>query len=99
MLEKRPVQSSTKDSESENSERVSIHTEASGSKKQYKKSAAPKHVKSSGLMIVEQIQNLIANAVKEHLGEGLRRTWLYTKPHTKRIDALCMPNGYQPPNF
>jgi len=36
-LEKRPAQSSTKDSESENSEKRSIHTKASDSKKQSKK--------------------------------------------------------------
>jgi len=24
---------------------------------------------------------------------------LYTKPYTKRIDALCIPHGYQPPKF
>jgi len=29
----------------------------------------------------------------------VRTTHLYTKPYTKRIDALCMPYGYQPPKF
>ena len=42
---------------------------------------------------------MIANAVKAQLGEGSRRTHLYTKPCTKRVDALRMPHGYQPPKF
>jgi len=50
-------------------------------------------------MSVEQIQSLITNAVKAQLGEGSRKTNLYTKPHTKRIDLLRMPHGYQLPKF
>ena len=78
---------------------MSIHIEASDSEKQSKKGETPKHVKSSGSMTIEQIQDLIANAVKVQLGEGSRRTHLYTKPYTKRVDALRMPHGYQPPKF
>jgi len=63
-LEKWLASSSTKDSESEDSEKVSIHTEASDSEKQSKKGTTPKHVKSSGSMTTEQIQDLIANAIK-----------------------------------
>ena len=50
-------------------------------------------------MTVEQIQDLIANVVKAQLGGGARKTHLYTKPYTKRLDALYMPRGYQPPKF
>jgi len=50
-------------------------------------------------MTIEQIQYLIANVVKAKLGGGSRRTHLYTKPYTKRVDALRMPPGYQPPKF
>jgi len=50
-------------------------------------------------MSIGQIQNLIANAVKTQLEGGSRKTHLYTKPYTKRFDALCMPRGYQPPKF
>jgi len=49
--------------------------------------------------MVEQIQDLIANAVKIQLGEGACKTHLYTKPYTKRVDVLYMPCGYQPPKF
>jgi len=42
---------------------------------------------------------LIANAVKLQLGGGACKTYLYTKPYAKRVDALYMPRGYQPPRF
>jgi len=50
-------------------------------------------------MSAKQIQNLIANVVKTQLGEGNRKTNLYTEPYTKRIDLLRMPYGYQLPKF
>jgi len=50
-------------------------------------------------MSVEQIQSLIANAVKAQLGGGFRKTHLYTKPYTKRIDALHTSHGYRLPKF
>ena len=98
-LEKQSTQSLAKDSKSEDSEKVSVHTEVSENEKKIKKGSTPKHVRSSGLMTIEQIQYLIANAVKAQLGEGSHRTHLYTKPYTKRVDALRMPPGYQPPKF
>jgi len=42
---------------------------------------------------------LIANAVKTQLGVGSQKSHLYTKAYTKRIDALRMPCGYQPPKL
>ena len=81
---------------SEDSKKMSIHIEASDGEKQSKKGATPKHVMSSRSMTIEQIQDLMANAVKAQLGEGSRRTLLYTKPYTKMVDALRMPHGYQP---
>ena len=50
-------------------------------------------------MTVEQIQDLIANAVTIQLGRGAHKTYLHTKPYTKRVDALYMPRGYQPLKF
>ena len=70
---------------------MSVHTEASDNEKQPKKCGLPQNVKSSGSMTTKQIQDLIANVVKAQLGEGLRRTYKYTKPYAKRVDALCMP--------
>jgi len=90
----RSAQSSTKDSESKDSGKVSIHIEASDNEKQPKKGTTPKNVKASRSMTIEQIQDLITNVVKAQLGEGSRRTNLYTKPYTRRVDALLMPQGY-----
>ena len=92
-LEKRPTQSFTKDSESEDSEKMSIHIETSDSEKQSKKGETPKHVKSSGSMTIEQIQDLIANAVKVQLGEGSRITHLYTKPYATCCFGLPFPSN------
>jgi len=50
-------------------------------------------------MTAEQIQELIARAVKTQLGVGSQKSHLYTKPYTNRIDALRIPYGYQPPKF
>jgi len=50
-------------------------------------------------MTVKQIQDLIANAVKIQLGGAARKTHLYSKPYTKRVDVLYMPHGYQPLKF
>jgi len=41
---------------------------------------------------------LVADAVKFQLGEGFR-TRHYSKPYVKRIAALEMLLGYQPPKF
>jgi len=50
-------------------------------------------------MTAEQIQELIANAVMTQLRVGSQKSHLYTKPYTKRIDAIRMPCGYQLPKF
>jgi len=50
-------------------------------------------------VFVEQIQSLIANTVKAQLGGGSHKTYSYKNPYTKRIDALYIPHGYQPPKF
>jgi len=50
-------------------------------------------------MTAEKIQELIANAVKTQLGVRSQKSHLYTKPYTKRINALRMSYGYQPPKF
>lgn len=47
----------------------------------------------------QQIQDMIATAVKRQLGGDFDGKDHYTKPYTKRIDALEMPMGYQPPKF
>jgi len=51
------------------------------------------------LLSIEQIQSLVADAVKFQLREGSFKTDHYSKPYTKRIASLKMPLGYQPPKF
>ena len=92
-LEKKSSEASNKDSDEEDSDKESNRAEESDDERKARKD------RSLGSMSVEQIQNLIANAVKAQLGEGSRKTNLYTKPYTKRIDSLRMPHGYQPPKF
>ena len=51
------------------------------------------------LMSVKLIQNLITDAVKAHLGGNSHKIHLCKKPYAKRIDALHVPDGYQPPKL
>ena len=92
-LEKKFSEASNKGSGAEDSDKESHCSEESDNDRKAKKDC------SLGSTSVEQIQSLIANAVKAQLGEGSHKTHLYTKPYTKRIDALRMPHGYQPPKF
>jgi len=52
-----------------------------------------------GLITVEEIQDLMASAVKAQVKRGIYKTHLYTKPYTKTYDALCIPYDSQPPKF
>ena len=54
---------------------------------------------STGFMIVEQIQDQIANIVKPQLGGDSYKTYVYDKPYTKSVYALGMPCSYQPLKF
>ncbi|KAM0997666.1 hypothetical protein ACFX2C_007523 [Malus domestica] len=48
---------------------------------------------------IQQMQEMITNTIKA-LYEGSSRTFvLYSKPYSKKIDALKMLRGYQPPKF
>ena len=88
-LEKRLSEASNKGSSSEDSNKESNRN---------KKSDDEPNPKNDS-MSIELIQNLIADVVKTHLQGGSHRTHRYSKPYTKRIDALRMPQGFQPPKF
>jgi len=92
-LENKSFKASNKGLGAEDSDKVSNHNVKFDNERNAKKD------RSLCSKYVEQIQNLIANAVKAQLGGRSHKTHLYTKPYTKRIDALCMPHGYQPPKF
>ena len=78
---------------SEEEEKASIQSEAFEEEVHSKKGGKLKNGESPSLITVEKIQDLIANTVKAQLGGSARKTHLYTKPYTKRVDALCMPRG------
>jgi len=92
-LEKKFSEASNKGLGAADSDKESHHNEESDNDHKAKKDC------SLGSMSVENIQSLIANAVKAQLGGGSHKTHLYTKPYTKRIDELHMPHAYQPPKF
>jgi len=54
-------------------------------KKESDDKCKPKNDLTSNSMSVEQIQNLIADVVKAHLGEDSHKSHLYKKPYTKKI--------------
>ncbi|KAM1934702.1 hypothetical protein ACFX15_018858 [Malus domestica] len=52
-----------------------------------------------GSLSIQQLQEMITNAINAQY-EGSSHTLLfYSKPYSKKIDALKMPRGYQPPKF
>ncbi|KAA0032448.1 ty3-gypsy retrotransposon protein [Cucumis melo var. makuwa] len=59
----------------------------------------PQNSTSIASLSVQQLQEMIANSIKTQYGGSAQTFSLYSKPYTKRIDNLIMPNGYQPPKF
>ena len=92
-LEKKSSEAPNKDSGDEDSDNEPNRN------KEFDDGCMPKKDSALDSMSVEQIQSLIANVVKAQLSGGSRKTNLYTKPCTKRIDLLRMAHGYQPPKF
>ena len=50
-------------------------------------------------MPVQQLQDMITNTIRAQYGGSSTSSLTYSKPYTKRIDNMRMPNGYQPPKF
>jgi len=73
-LEKRPARALSKSSESKEEERAFIQREASDEEVHSKKGGKIKNGGSPSLMTIEQIQDLIVNAIKIQLGGGARKT-------------------------
>ena len=48
---------------------------------------------------VQQLHNMITNTIRAQYGGSSTSSLTYSKPYTKRIDNMRMPNGYQPPKF
>ncbi|KAJ9705540.1 hypothetical protein PVL29_003542 [Vitis rotundifolia] len=54
---------------------------------------------SMASLSVQQLQDMITNTIRAQYGGPSQSMLMYSKPYTKRIDNLCMPEGYQPPKF
>ncbi|KAM2928418.1 hypothetical protein COP2_035668 [Malus domestica] len=52
-----------------------------------------------GSLSIQQLQEMIASTVKAQYEGSSNTSGLYSKPYSKKIDALKMPRGYQPPKF
>ncbi|KAM1438678.1 hypothetical protein FF2_012118 [Malus domestica] len=52
-----------------------------------------------GSFSIQQLQEMIASTIKAQYEASSNTSWLYSKPYSKKIDALRMPRGYQPPKF
>ncbi|KAM0989301.1 hypothetical protein ACFX11_013274 [Malus domestica] len=52
-----------------------------------------------GSLSIQQLQEMIASTVKAQYEGSSNTSRLYSKPYSKKIDALKMLSGYQPPKF
>jgi len=98
-LDKGPRASSNTDATSDEDEKGCNRSEAFEDDGGSKKGSKSQNDSSLSSITAEQIQELIVNAIKAQLGVGSQKSHIYTKPYTKRIDALYIPYGYQPPKF
>ena len=51
------------------------------------------------LLSVQQLQDMITNTIRAQYGGSSTNSLTYSKPYTKRINNIRIPNGYQPPKF
>ncbi|KAK4592997.1 hypothetical protein RGQ29_017223 [Quercus rubra] len=54
---------------------------------------------SMASLSVQQLQDMITNTIRAQYGGSSTSSLTYSKPYTKRIDNMRIPNGYQPPKF
>ncbi|KAM1760240.1 hypothetical protein ACFX12_003132 [Malus domestica] len=52
-----------------------------------------------GSLSIQQLQEMITNTIKAQYEGSSNTSGLYSKPYSKKIDALRMSRGYQPPKF
>ena len=51
------------------------------------------------LLSVQQLQDMITNTIRAQYGGSSTNSLTYSKPYTKHINNIRIPNGYQPPKF
>ena len=56
------------------------------------------HSTSMASIFVQQLQDMITNTIRAQYGGSSTSSLMYSKPYTKHIDNMRMPNGYQPPS-
>ncbi|KAM1626346.1 hypothetical protein TB2_014416 [Malus domestica] len=52
-----------------------------------------------GSLSIQQLQEMITDTIKVQYEWSSHTSLLYSKPYSKKIDALKMPRGYQLPKF
>ncbi|KAM0971522.1 hypothetical protein ACFX13_019712 [Malus domestica] len=52
-----------------------------------------------GSLSIQQLQEVIINTIKAQYKGSSHTSLFYLKPYFKKIDALKVPRGYQPPKF
>ncbi|KAM1034359.1 hypothetical protein ACFX2A_038639 [Malus domestica] len=52
-----------------------------------------------GSLSIQQLQEMYISTIKAQYEGSSHDSVLYSKPYSKKIDALRMPRGYQPPKF
>ncbi|KAM2280215.1 hypothetical protein ACFX1S_040960 [Malus domestica] len=52
-----------------------------------------------GSLSIQQLQEMITNTIKTQYEWSSHTSLFYSKPYSKKIDALKMPRDYQPPKF
>ncbi|XP_070672113.1 uncharacterized protein [Malus domestica] len=50
-------------------------------------------------LFIQSLQEMITSTIKAQYEGSSHDSVLYSKPYSKKIDALWMPSGYQPPKF
>ena len=58
-----------------------------------------RHSTSMASIFVQQLQDMITNTIRAQYGGSSTSSLIHSKPYTKCIDNMRMPNGYQPPKF
>ena len=76
------------------------HTDKNTNKgKAVMQESQPQNSTSIASLFVQLLQEMIANSIKTQYGGLIQILSLYSKPYTKKIENLIMPNGYQSPKF
>ena len=52
------------------------------------------HSTSMASISVQQLQDMITNTIRAQYESSSTSSLMYSKPYTKRIDNMRMPNGY-----